>query len=118
MHCIGNVESMAVILYLAGERRLIVPHGKVKIHPMLWGFPGGGVDHDRLAEFAASLDFDAKRYGDIYEERTKEALNRVDVRSHLAGQAKLLTAGDALSAGISTEIVDATIPPAAIRWWV
>lgn len=118
MHCIGNVESMAVMLYLAGAKRLIVPHGKVKIHPMLWGFSGGGVDHDRLAEFVASLDFDAKRYGDIFEERTEGALNCVDVRSHLAGQAKLLTAEDSVGAGISTEIADALIPSNVITWWV
>src|SRR5712692_7325172 len=70
-HCIGNIESMSIVIYLAGTKRLIVPHGKVKIHPMHWGFPGGTVDHDRLAEYVASLDFDAKRYADIFEERTK-----------------------------------------------
>ena len=39
MHCIGIVESMAVLMYLAGESRLIVPHGKVKIHTNALGIP-------------------------------------------------------------------------------
>ena len=41
-HCIGNIESMAVVVYLAGAKRLIVPHGKVKIHPMHWGCKSPG----------------------------------------------------------------------------
>ncbi|MFA7685151.1 MAG: ATP-dependent Clp protease proteolytic subunit [Syntrophales bacterium] len=118
MHCIGNVESMAVIMYLAGERRLIVPHGKVKIHPMHWGFNTGTVDHDRLAEFVTSLDFDAKRYADIFDERTQGANKIVDVRSHLAGKAEILGASAAVDSGIATTIADAVIPAAAIRWWV
>lgn len=117
-HCIGNIESMAVMIYLAGTTRRIVPHGKVKIHPMHWGFVGGTVDHDRLAEYVDSLDFDAKRYADIFDERTKGAKSTVDVRAHLAGKAKLLDASSALALGIATEISDATVLQASTRWWV
>src|SRR5690348_11334124 len=45
-HCISNIESMSVVVYLAANKRRIVPHGKVKIHPMHWGFGGAAVDHD------------------------------------------------------------------------
>jgi ATP-dependent protease ClpP protease subunit len=118
MHCIGNVESMAVVMFLAGENRIIVPHGKIKIHPMHWGFPGGTVDHDRLAEYVASLDFDAKRYAEIFEERTQGANEIVDVRAHLAGKAELLGAAAAVASGIATSIADAAIPATATKWWV
>lgn len=118
MHCIGNVESMAIIMFLAGASRLIVPHGKIKVHPMHWGFNGGPVDHDRLAEYVASLDFDAKRYADIFEERTHGAHKIVDVRSHLAGKAELLVSAAAVEAGIATGVAEATIPATAVRWWV
>ena len=117
-HCIGNVESMAVILFLAADKRLIVPHGKIKIHPMHWGFNAGPVDHDRLAEFVASMDFDAKRYTAIFKERTEGADKPVDVFAHLMGQAKLLTAAGSQTSGIATGIADAAIPMAAIKWWV
>jgi ATP-dependent Clp protease, protease subunit len=118
MHCIGNVESIAVLMFLAGRDRMIVPHGKIKIHPMHWVFPGGTVDHDRLAEYVDSLNFDAKRYAEIFDERTKGANEIVDVRAHLAGQAKLLDAAAAVAAGIATGIADATVPATATRWWV
>lgn len=118
MHCIGIVESMALIVYLAAESRLIVPHGKVKIHPMHWGFPAGAVDHDRLSEYVDSLDFDAKRYAEIFDERTSHASGRIDVRAHLAGKAKLLDAGAACEAGIATGVEEAKVAATATRWWV
>ena len=118
MHCIGTVESIAVILFLAADNRQIVPHGKVKIHPMHWWFNAGAVDHDRLAEFVVSLDFDAKRYADIFEERTSAAAQAIDVREHLAGKAKVLDASSAVDAGIASGVSDASVPTGAIRWWV
>lgn len=119
MHCIGNVESMAIIMYLAGSKRFIVPHDKIKIHSLHWDFLEGAVDHDRLVEYADSLDFDAKRYADIFEERTHEAKKIVNVRSHLAGRAKFLNAVDAVDSGISTGIVDVKISvPHTSVWWV
>ncbi len=118
MHCIGNVESIAILMYLAGTNRLMVPHGKVKIHPMHWGFPGGTVDHDRLAEYVASLDFDAQRYADIFAERTQKAAEIFDVRAHLAGKAEVLDATSAVKFGIATGIADAKFPEDAVNWWV
>lgn len=118
MHCIGNVESMAVVMFLAGKRRLIVPEGRIKIHAMHWGFPGGNVDHDRLAEYLDSLSFDAVRYARIFEERTKGAEQILDVREHLAGKARLLNAAAAVAAGIAHEVAEAAIPVAAVKWWV
>ena len=117
-HCIGNVESMAVIMYLAGTHRIIVPHGKIKIHPMHWGFANGTIDHDRLAEFVSSLDFDAVRYAAIFKERTQGSTKTVKVKSHLAGKARILGAESALDNGISTVIGEAKIPPEAVIWWV
>lgn len=119
MHCIGNVESMALIMYLAADNRAIVPHGKIKIHPMLWGFPpGASIDHDRLTEFVSSLDFDATRYANIFKERTSGATEVIEVQSHLGGRAKLLDAPGAVACGVATAIAEASIPPNAIRWWV
>jgi ATP-dependent protease ClpP protease subunit len=117
-HCIGNVESMAVLMYLAGARRLVVPHGKFNIHPMHWGFAAGTVDHDRMVEYVDVMNFDAKRYSDIYEERTAGSEDVVDVRSHLAGKARLLDANGAIDAGIAMAIDDAQIPSDSVRWWV
>ncbi|MCO5083090.1 MAG: ATP-dependent Clp protease proteolytic subunit [Rhizobiaceae bacterium] len=118
MHGISNVESMAVILFLAADRRVIVPHGKVKIHPMHWGFNGGPVDHDRLAEYVESMDFDAKRYANIFAERTPKAKTPLNIAENLAGRALVLDAKAAVESNIATEIADAAIPADSVRWWV
>ena len=117
-HCIGNVESMAIIMYLAGKKRSIVTHGKIKIHPMHWNFARGPVDHDRLVEYVDSLYFDSNRFAEIFDERTNKAEGIFDVRTHLAGKAKILSSNDAITSGIATEVSDAQIPANSIRWWV
>ena len=55
-HNLGNVESIGVLLFLAGEKRLVVQHGRFTLHALHWGFGSGTVDHDRLAEYTASLN--------------------------------------------------------------
>ena len=116
-HNLGNVESIAVLLFLAGAKRFVVPHGRFMLHALHWGFGNGTVDHDRLAEYTASLDFDAERYAKIFDERTKGAEQPVDVRSHLLGRVNILAADPSVSAGISTAVQDATTPPGAVHWW-
>ena len=118
MHCIGNVESMGIIIYLAADTRIASPHSKFKIHPMQWNFPASAVDHDRLNEFSQSIDFDADRYASIYEERIKDAKNPIDVRDVLATKARIFGATTAIDAGLTTAIADAEIPATAVRWWV
>lgn len=118
MHCIGNVESMGIIIYLAADNRIASPHSKFKIHPLQWNFPASAVDHDRLNEFSQSLDFDADRYASIFEERTKKAKCSIDVRNVLATKARVIGTTAAIDAGLATASLDAEIPAAAVRWWV
>ena len=118
MHCIGNIESMAVILFLAADIRKAVPHSKFKIHELHWNFTAGTVDHTRLAEYVKSLDFDRDRYAAIFHERTQGAQNPLNIDSHLRGDAKLLGTASAIDCGLATEISDASIPAEAIKWWI
>lgn len=116
-HNMGNVESAAVLVYLGGTSRLTVTHGRFMLHALHWGYPGGPVDHDRLAEHARSLDFDAERFAKVFDESTKGAAQPVNVREHLAGRANILDAQCSVAAGISTAISDATVHKGATHWW-
>jgi len=118
MHCIGNIESIAVVLFLAGEQRLTVKDAKFKIHPLHWGFNAGTVDHDRLKEYSESLDFDANLYASIFEERTNGAETPINVREHLMGKALIIDSATALINGLATAVEPASIPAAATKWWV
>lgn len=117
MHCIGNIESMGVVLFLAADTRKAVPHSKFKIHELSWTL-NGTVNHSRLAEFIKSLDFDRDRYATIFHERTQGAQNPLNIGPHLRGDAKLLTAAEAWACGLATGVAEAVIPSDAVKWWV
>ena len=118
MHNIGNVESMAVIVYLAGSRRLAASNARFKIHSLHWGFDAGKVDHLRLKEFGASLDNDADRYVTLCDLETQGAAAPIPVREHLFGDALLLDAPAAVTAGLAHVIADPELPADAVHWWV
>jgi ATP-dependent Clp protease protease subunit len=118
-HNVGNVESMAVLVYLAGARRKAVPHARFLLHSLLWGFGAGTVDHARLREYVSTLDNDLDRYAAIFDERTRSAREVVDVRRHLSGVERVLTAQEAVGCGIVHEVVDVAPPSQdAVAWWV
>ena len=90
IHNTGNVESMGVIMLLAGTTRLSVACGKFAIHAMHWGFGNAPVDHNRLLEYGDSLNFDLERYSRIFKERTSGAQKPIDVKEHLTGRQTFL----------------------------
>lgn len=129
IHCIGNIESMGIIMFLAADIRIATPHAKFKIHPLHWDFHAMRLDHDRLNEYSASLDFDAERYATIFEERTKTAKNPLKIRETLGGKASILGATEAIDVGLVTFIAEPAIPASAAgeavkgdsarrTWWV
>lgn len=129
MHCIGNVESMGIIMFLAADVRIATPHAKFKIHPLHWDFPAARLDHDRLNEYSESLDFDAERYATIFEERTKTTKNPLNIRETLSGKASIFGASEAIEIHLATSVADAAIPTSASgeaikgdaarrTWWV
>ena len=117
-HNIGNIESIAVVLFLAAKERLTCQHSRFLIHPLHWSFNAGSVDHSRLREFVASLDNDLERYAQIFDEITQCPKELIDIRENLSGQEIIFTAETSISHGISTEICAATIPAGAVNWWV
>jgi len=118
IHSIGNVESMGVVVFLAGSKRLICPHSRFLIHPLHWTYNAGNVDHARLRENLTSLDNDLSRYTQIFDERTKGAKKPLKIRRHLSGKEKIITATAAIDCGLAHEIAEAVIPDDAITWWV
>lgn len=118
MHNIANIESMAVIVYLAGSTRLAASTARFKIHSLHWNTPDSTVDHRRLREWTASLDNDAERYAELFDLETEGAAAPIQVREHLLGDACLLDAAAAISAGIAQEIADPELPADATHWWV
>jgi ATP-dependent protease ClpP protease subunit len=117
-HNIGNIESSAVLLYLAADVRLAAPHSRFMFHNFHWGFPSGPVMHSDVREKAASLDSDAQRYGDIFNERTKGAECPIEIFKALNGDTLLTSGTAAIAGGLCSEIAEPVVPPGAIFWWI
>ena len=117
-HNIGNVESSAVLLYLAADFRLAAPHSRFMFHDFHWGFGNESVRKPVLAEKLASLDFDSARYRDIFNERSKGAKSPIEIGDALNGDALYAAASAALDAGICHEISEPAVPAGAILWWI
>ncbi|MCR5775728.1 MAG: ATP-dependent Clp protease proteolytic subunit [Lachnospiraceae bacterium] len=101
--CIGTAASMGSILFLAGEKRAMLPHTKIMIHdPLISGLSG--------SRKALELEKEAKQLletreitGRIIAERSGHKLREVYAKTK---EDCFLTAEEALDFGIATEIVD------------
>ena len=115
-HNIGNVESSAVLLFLAADTRVAAPHATFLLHDFNWIFGSGQIRVGEIREHLQSLDFDCNRYAEIFNERTQKGF---DIRNCLAGKALRLDAAAAHSAGITTSpAAEPAIPAGANLWWI
>jgi ATP-dependent protease ClpP protease subunit len=116
-HNMGNVESSAVLLYLAADTRIAAPHSRFLIHSFHWTFGGEPVRHPTLRENVANLDYDAQRYGDIFNERTQGAESPVEILKAINDNV-FLSAATAIHAGICSTIAEPTVPAGTNFWWI
>lgn len=115
-HNIGNVESSAILLFLAADVRRASPHSTFLLHDFHWGYPAGQVRAGVLREHLQTLDFDSNRYAEIFDERTQKGF---DIRSCLSVRAERVNASSAANIGITTEpATDPTFPTDAVLWWI
>lgn len=117
---IGSVESVGVVIFLAGQKRRACPGTRFLVHPLHWGFGSlVAADHSRVSEWRDCLDFDAERYASIFEEATGGAGVADDIRGNLTGNARIYDAEQALAAGIIHEAAQARLPEAGTtsHWW-
>ncbi|PTT90266.1 Clp protease [Pseudomonas sp. HMWF031] len=116
-HNLGNVGSMANIVFLAGEVRTAARHSRFLLHPLHYQYNAGTVDHSRLIEHGRILDDDVERYADIFLERTQAATaTPYDVRRCLNGSAEIMDPTGAAAAGLIHEIADVIVPSVG-NWW-
>ena len=119
-HNIGSVESVAVVIFLAGQKRYACPGTRFLIHPLHWGFGSlVAADHSRVSEWRDCLDFDAERYASIFLDATTAAGAPTDIRSNLTGNARIFDADGAVQAGIIHGAMQAKLPAAGptCHWW-
>ena len=119
-HNIGSVESVGVVIFLAGQKRYACPGTRFLVHPLHWGFGSlVAADHSRVSEWRDCLDFDAERYATIFLETTRAAGHETDIRTNLTGNARIFTAEEAVQAGIVHDAIQARLPAqgTTCHWW-
>jgi ATP-dependent Clp protease protease subunit len=119
-HNVGSIESIAVVIFLAGSKRYACPGTRFLVHPLNWGFGNlVAADHSRVTEWRECLDFDAERYASIFDDATCDAVEPDDIRTHLFGGARLFDAAQAKRAGIIHAAVQARLPVRGetAHWW-
>lgn len=116
----GSIESVGVVIFMAGKERYACPGTRFLVHPLHWGFGGlVAADHSRVSEWRDCLDFDAERYAAIFDEATRDAPTPTDIRSNLMRNARLYDAQQAREAGIIHAAKQSVLPPSGpvSHWW-
>jgi ATP-dependent protease ClpP protease subunit len=109
-HNVGQVDSIASVMFAAGETRLSVPEGRFLLHGVSMGVQGGAsFSRADLVNRIADLDHDTSAITAILAGRT--ARPEAEVACWLDGQ-RIMSAQEAqavgLVTGLSTAVFDAS----------
>ncbi len=105
----GNVDSIANIIFLAGEERFAVPHATFMFHGVAFDFTGNlHVDRPWLNDKLDSVDADHKKMASIIGDRAKFA--SVDEILTLFSTQATRDADYALAKGLVHKIEHAQVP--------
>lgn len=108
MHNIGSVDSIATVIFLAGNRRYSCQHSRFLFHGIKSNFPQGAqITTAQLREIQSSMDQDERRIREIVVERSK--LTEADMTA-LFQQGDTKNSGFALEKGIIDDIRDFSLP--------
>jgi len=108
-HNVGNVDSIANAIFLAGTKRYACPHSTFMFHGVGFNAEAGKHFEEKLLrERLAGVLADQKRIGGILEERSTLSSAQIEP---LFRDAQTKDAEYAVSAGIVHEIKDVDLPP-------
>lgn len=111
MHNIGNIDSSAVIVFLAGNRRLASPSSSFLMHGITWNYRSGAVrTREQLEEDLSRLKEDEARIAKILASKTKLTIEEV---MSLFRQGEAKSPEFALEKGIIDSIEEPKIPTEA-----
>jgi ATP-dependent Clp protease protease subunit len=114
MHAIGYVDSIALVVFLAGEERFCTQDSTFMFHDFSWGVPNGiSQTRGQWADLHDSLDRSAIRSQDVLKLRT--SFTDEDLKSFkLYEKTSIQGASFAKEKGIVDNVQDVTIPPGSL----
>lgn len=110
-HNLNIVQSIAIIVFLAGSTRTMSPEASFLLHGFTWTFGNmETLDETQIADRASDLSASRTEFVRIFERNTKLQAKDFDERA-LLKRANVLAPNDALAAGIVSKIENYKHPP-------
>lgn len=109
MHNMGSIDSIATVIFLAGNKRYASPHSAFLFHGVQFNLEAKiSINNQQLNELLSRLKTDQQKISGVLTERTK--LTAEEVKDlFIQGESKDPTF--AISKGIIDSIISANIPP-------
>ena len=101
--CIGTAASMGAILFLAGDRREMLPHSQLMIHDPAPGGSMQGMKPEQLEENLKSLKKVQEVLCGIISEKTGKSVKEIQKTTR---KDTYFDAAEALNFGLATEITE------------
>ena len=112
MHNIGQVDSIANVIFMAGQKRFAAPNSAFLFHGIVMNFNAGGIGRAGLKEHLSRLDSMEARMAETISKHTK--LTKDELES-LFRQGESRDVKFALEKGIIDEIKAPAIPKGSIH---
>ncbi|MCM1059115.1 MAG: ATP-dependent Clp protease proteolytic subunit [Eubacterium sp.] len=100
--CIGDAASMAAIIFLAGEKREMLPHSRILIHDPAYGhLDVSGKKPHEIQRGVDSLNKVRETLAEIIAEKTGKSLDEI---YEITAEDHFFTAEEAIEFGLATSI--------------
>jgi ATP-dependent Clp protease, protease subunit len=105
---VGNVDSIATVIYLAGQKRFASPRSSFLFHSVSLTFGAQQqVPLVTMEEYVDSLKKDQKLIGDVVADRTSIDANEI---AKMFGRAACVTPDDAVAKGVAHDVTEVKVP--------
>jgi len=107
-HNFGSVDSIGVVLYLAGEKRYSVPDARFLLHPVSFGFSSNQrLEEKQLEEKLKSLQIDINNIAAVISKATGQKEKKIIKKMH---ERLTLTPEEAMKFGLVHQIKQELFP--------
>ena len=99
--CIGDAASMGAILFLAGDKREMLPHTRLMIHDPSYSHMSGGIKPHELRQEVESLERVKNTLASIIAEKTGKSLKQI---CKVTANDTYFTVEEAIEFGLATDV--------------
>jgi ATP-dependent Clp protease protease subunit len=107
MHNTGSIDSAAIVVFMAGDKRYAAAHTSFLFHGVGWGVNAGEIKMAQLKEMESGIEIAETKTANIVADNTN--LSVAEIKGYYT-QGESKSATFAKSKGIVSELKDVTLP--------